>query len=275
MEVRSGSRVSLTYTKRWMNNVLEDMSADGLATFFLGNPGSGIASAFPKAKRDYDAFTLQYTRAFRDSWLLQGSYTLSWLRGNIAGLADGFALIPNHTANFDTLALTYNRTGPLPGDQRHSFKVFGAKEWTITALHQITTGLALRAHSGGPTNYFAADPNYGLREAYLLPRGSGERLPWEASADIQLGYKFALDRDQTLTVSMDVFNFLNFQSGTERDEVYSTSTVTIPHDGTKLDEITKDDGTKLDPVKDKNPNFGHITGYQRPRVFRIGARLTF
>jgi hypothetical protein len=69
-----------------MVNVIEDMSRDEATTYFIGNPGSGIAKDFPKGQRDYDGVSLFFTKNFSDKWLAQVSYTLSYLRGNIAGL---------------------------------------------------------------------------------------------------------------------------------------------------------------------------------------------
>ena len=77
------SRLGLTYTRRRLNNIIEDMSRDEATTYFIGNPGKGIAKDFPEAIRDYDAFTLHFSRSFQQHWLAQASYTLSWLRGQL------------------------------------------------------------------------------------------------------------------------------------------------------------------------------------------------
>src|SRR5262249_53576112 len=52
-EVFTNGRVGLQYTKRWQDQIIEDMSRDNGASFFLGNPGHGIASDFPKPVRNY------------------------------------------------------------------------------------------------------------------------------------------------------------------------------------------------------------------------------
>ena len=61
-------RAGIDYTRRWLNYVIEDMSRDEAQTYFLGNPGYGIASDFPKATRNYDAVTFSLHRAFRQNW---------------------------------------------------------------------------------------------------------------------------------------------------------------------------------------------------------------
>ncbi|HXI55392.1 MAG TPA: TonB-dependent receptor [Polyangia bacterium] len=276
-EVLTDARVSLTYTKRWMGDVVEDMSRDGLQTFFLGNPGEGVASDFPKARRDYDAVTLQFVKNFRNNWLGQASYTWSHLRGNIGGLIsqDG-ALIPNHTPDFDTKSLTINRDGDLPNDHRHSLKVFGAKEWVVAARSHISTGLALRATSGAPSTALGKDENYGLGFAFLEPRGTGPRLPWTYSADIRGGYTFFINKNQALSLTVDVFNFLNLQQPTSIEENYTTNTVTLPPKGGKLADAVYADGPDAGkPVKQDVLNYGNATSYSSPRTFRFGARWTF
>ena len=56
-EIFSDARLGVSYTHRDMIHVVEDMSNDEAKTYFVGNPGYGIASGFPKATRNYDAFT--------------------------------------------------------------------------------------------------------------------------------------------------------------------------------------------------------------------------
>ncbi len=75
-EILEGARLGVTYTKRWQNRIIEDMSTDEAATFFVGNPGHGLAKAFPAARRDYDAVTVYFDRAFRRGFLAQASYTV-------------------------------------------------------------------------------------------------------------------------------------------------------------------------------------------------------
>jgi hypothetical protein len=101
---------------------------------------------FPKAKRDYNAATAFLVKNFSQSWLGQVSYTLGSLRGNYAGLyapEDGY-LGPNGTADFDSVNVPINRDGALKGDVRHTVKVLASKEWSITRLQNIGTGVFSR-----------------------------------------------------------------------------------------------------------------------------------
>jgi hypothetical protein len=78
--------VGLNYTYRNLVRTVEDMSNDEANTYFIGNPGEGIADTFPKAKRTYHAVTLSFTKTFSDLWQAQASYTWSRLTGNYDGL---------------------------------------------------------------------------------------------------------------------------------------------------------------------------------------------
>ena len=170
-EIFADARLSLTYTHRWLVRAIEDMSRDEANTYFLGNPGYGIASDFPKAQRTYDALTAQFTKTYSNGWLLTASYTLSRLYGNYAGLfrPETGQLDPNITSDFDLKSLLANQMGLLPGDHTHAIKIYGAKDFPLPAAQDILVGLSYRGLSGGPINAFGAHPLYGPDEAFVLP----------------------------------------------------------------------------------------------------------
>jgi hypothetical protein len=296
-EVIKDGRLGANYTKRWMNYVIEDMSRDEATTYFLGNPGYGIASDFPKAERKYDAVTLYFEKIFADEWLGSASYTISRLYGNYAGLfrPETQQLDPNINSDFDLKSLLPNRTGPLPGDRTHQIKLFGAKDWGLDQMNHVTTGLGFRATSGEPNNTLGSHNIYGPDEVFILPRGSAgpngvsDRLPWNFSADLQLGYQYRIDKDKTAAFTIDIFNLFNFQAETARDNRYTIANVFPVPDGkpgdipakqtsTCVDPTCKlhsaDDNSLFDPAA-KNANYGRPTQYQPPRVFRFGLRMTF
>jgi hypothetical protein len=272
--VRDG-RIGVSYTKRWLNHTIEDMSRDEGRSFFFGNPGYGIAREFPRAERRYDAVTLQFTKMFSRAWLMQASYTASWLRGNYGGLfrAEDGQLDPHQNSDFDLLSLYKNRSGPLPGDRRHQIKSFIAREIGLGGAGFLTPGLAFRAFSGEPSNYLGAHPLYQVDQVYILPRGAGERLPWTYSADLRLAYGFRFSSTRGLAATVDIFNLFNFQRETVRDQRYTSSEVSAVDSG-GIGALTNADGTPFDPST-VNPNFGRATAYQAPRVFRFGLKGTF
>lgn len=294
-EVFQDGRVGAQYTHRYMVDVIEDMSRDEATTYFIGNPGSGIAKDFPKGQRDYDGVNIYFSKNFSDKWLAQVSYTLSFLRGNIAGLfrPETGQLDPNINSDFDLKSLTVNRYGALPGDRTHEIKVYAARDFPFNefingpANMQINLGIGYNGRSGGPTSFLAAHPIYGNSEVHILPRGSGDRLPWTHSVDTHLQYDLRLSKESQLSVYMDVFNLFNFQETTAIDEDYTFTDLdpvldpkpTIKNkDGVSEpdpSQLHHQDGTPFDAETEKNPNFGKPIQFQTPRQFRFGARVTF
>jgi hypothetical protein len=273
--VRDG-RIGLNYTKRWLVDTIEDMSRDGGATFFFGNPGRGIARDFPRAERKYDGINLSFTKQFSERWIAQASYTLSWLRGNYSGLfrPEDSQFDPHQSADFDLSDLYVNRSGPLPGDHRHFVKLFGAKRFDLPeGFGYLMPGVAMRAYSGGPTSLLGSFGPY-VDNVYIEPRGGGERLPWTYSADLRLVYGIAFMKESSLALTIDVFNLFNFQAASARDERYTASDVRAVEGGSVRD-LTNSDGSAFERATQKNPNFGRATSYQPPRIFRFGLRGTF
>lgn len=277
-EIMPKVRIGATYTKRWQNRIIEDLSRDEAQTYFIANPGYGAAKDFPKGTRDYDAFTVYAEKMFADGWLAQVSYRLSYLRGNWSGLfkPETLQIDPNMNTDFDLLSLLPNREGPLPGDHRHQIKLYGAKDFVFKNGLVVNLGGAYRARSGAPTSYLGAHLLYGPDEVFILPRGSGDRLPWVHDIDAHVGVGMRLAKDSTLIVAVDGFNIFNFQAATAVDQRYTAAQVQPIPGGTKADlaNLKNADGTAFDPVN-KNPNFGKAIAYQAPRTFRISAKVTF
>ncbi len=288
-------RLGLSYTRRHLNDVIEDMSRDDGSTFFIGNPGKGYSTDFPEAIRKYNGVTLYYQKNFSNNWLAQASYTWSRLEGNYSGLfrADTGQLSPNLTRDFDLLSLTFNRYGILPGDRTHSLKAFGAREFHFNDRMSMNLGASYRGRSGTVTNVLAAHPRRSGAETFVLPRGSGGRLPWVHNFDGHVGFNQKLAGDYVLSVSMDVFNILNFQQYTNVDQSFTFTRVHAIEDGSATladlqacrDQV--DPSTPCTKVRtttassapllagEINPNFGRPTTYQAPRSIRLGAKLSF
>jgi outer membrane receptor protein involved in Fe transport len=285
------ARLGVTYIRRWMNNVLEDMSRDEGGTFFLGNPGRGVASDFPEAERNYDAGILSFTKTFSDLWLGQASYTLSWLRGNWEGLyrSQTDQLDPGTNSDFDLRSLTVNRYGDLGADRRHELKLFLARDIELVPRHHLNVGGSYRARSGAPTNYLARHPVYGNDEVFLLPRGSGERLPWQHTVDAHLGYTLAQTPKQTFAFTLDVFNLFNFRAVVRRSERYTVRDAEPITGAAAKDPFVNGNKKQIDPAlvqpsdgdprpfdqTDVNLPYGSPRLYQEPISLRFGLKATF
>jgi hypothetical protein len=291
-EIIPQGRVGLTFIHRQTNNVIEDMSRDEAATYFIGNPGEGIAKDFPKAKRIYNAGIFQFTKAFADDWLAQASYTITSLVGNWDGYfrpASG-QLDPGANSDFDLRSLTVNRRGPLDGDRRHEIKLYGAKDWQLDQGVRLTTGLSYRARSGGPTNFQGRHPIYGAGEVFILPRGEGERLPWVHNVDVHASLGVWQSKTNSISVTADIFNLFNFQAVTQTSQIYTNSSVNPITDPNQQNNaylpgrdkqeinpaiIVPNPGEPAYTAEQRNPNFGQPIFYQDPLTVRLGLRTTF
>jgi outer membrane receptor protein involved in Fe transport len=277
-ELVENTRVGASYTRRYMNAVIEDMSTNEATNYFIGNPGRGIATTFPQAVRDYDAVNVYLTRAFSGGWMAQASYTWSYLRGNYSGLfrPESGQLAPNVTSDFDLVSLLENKDGPLPLDRTHIIKVFGSKEFLLRPDVRLNLGLSYQGQSGTPLNVQGAHYIYGPGLTFILPRGSGGRLPWQNTFDTRVGVDWRLPNGLTTTFSMDIFNLFNFQSAIRADETWTVNTVDAVLGGNFADieggrlTVRGSSGSAV-----QNPNFGKPTAFQAPRSFRFGMRVAF
>lgn len=303
-EIISDGRLGATYTRRWMNYVVEDMSVDEASTYFIGNPGYGMATAFPKAVRDYDAVSVYFNKAFSDGWMGQVSYTYSSLRGNYNGLfrPETGQLDPNINADFDLISLLPNRTGPLDADRNHFIKAYASKEFQITNSFSVIAGLTYEGRSGAPINYLGSHAIYGADEVFVLPRGAGGRLPWRHAINAKLGVSYRISKDNVVQFTADVFNMFNFQAVTAVDQTITTVDV-LPFQTTDKDpqraaclagsdqsqcannstQIAYQPGG-LSPGENPegfllqgelNSNFKQPTAYQAPISVRFGIRFSF
>ena len=285
-EIFADARVGLTYTHRYLNRAIEDMSRDEANTYFLGNPGYGIAADFPKAVRNYDAVTVFFQKNFSNNWLTTASYTASSLRGNYAGLfrPETGQLDPNINSDFDLKSLLPNRIGALPSDRTHSLKIYVAKDFIIPGGMDLLLGGSFRTNSGTPLSFLGSHAIYGGDEVFILPRGAGGRNDWIHNVDLRVGYSIRLSKESTASISVDIFNFFNFQGVTARDQTFTSADAAaiVNKDGTDATvndlndpkKFTHPDGTPV-MVSERNPNFGNPTSYQDPRQFRFGAKVSF
>ena len=226
-EVIRDGRVGLSYTYRNLVRTVEDMSNNDGNTFFLGNPGEGIADSFPRATRTYHAITASFAKSFSDGWLAQGSYTWSQLRGNYDGLflPQTGQLDPNINATFDLRTLLPNQEGPLSADVTHAVKLYAAKEFIVTPALGLSLGAAFNATSGTPISALGSHPIYGPNQAYILTRGSAGRMPWVTSLDARFGVSWRFSKDLVVSAAVDGFNLFNSQRPTAVDQAYTDAAV--------------------------------------------------
>jgi hypothetical protein len=205
------------------------MSNNDGQNFFIGNPGEGIADAFPRATRKYHAVTVLFTKSFSDLWLAQASYSWAQLRGNYEGLFNtnyssalgAPQLDPHINATFDLRSQVANQTGPLPSDITHNIKLYLAKEFPVTPVLSTTLGGSFTANSGPPINALGAHPLYGPGQVFILESGGAGRLPWVTSLDAKIGLNYRLGKDSVITAAVEGFNLFNSQRPVTVDENYT------------------------------------------------------
>ncbi len=283
-ELLPNTRVSLAYTHRNIVRWVEDMSATGNG-YFIGNPGEGAGANFPAASRVYDSVTVAVNKTFADLWLAQISYSWQNLVGNIEGLfrTQSGQLDPNINSDFDLARLMVNRYGPLPGDVRHTIKAYVSKEFVVAPILSITAGAAYVGSSGTPIDFLGPASFYGQGEVYVFPRGSGGRLAWQHTVDVNGALNFRVSASTLLTLSINIFNLFNFQQVTRVSQDYTSASffprgvAPIPNGDPSTDrkKIVDDQTRKPLQESDINPNFWRPVLYQPVRQVRFQARLSF
>src|SRR3954468_18693337 len=148
------------YSRKRLDNTIEDMSITDNLGFYIGNPGTTFADVLHrpvsldpnaplvgpfcaecpapvKAIRDYDGLEFRLTKQAGSRWFGTVSYTYSRLNGNYAGLTNtdptdgnGGRHAPNNGRAFDIPTMTYLPSGKiddgnLATDRPHTAKVFG------------------------------------------------------------------------------------------------------------------------------------------------------
>jgi len=287
--------LSLGYVRKWLGRIIEDMSTNDGATYFVSNPGAvcsqaSIASgacgqygvtaqgqtiAEPVPRRVYDGITFAVAKQFSDNWLVNASYTWSSFRGNYPGLVNNTTgqLDPNLLSEYDLLSLEPNKDGPLPGDEPNQFKVDAAYVFEVNAKTTVNIGGNIRVDQGTVLTYLGAHPLYGPGEAYILPRGSDGRLPWEWSINLRGAVNYKLTKDYTLGATLDIFNLTDNQAVTSVNENYTYDAV-YPIINGSVKDLAYLKNTAGNPVT-VNPLFNTATAYQLPFSARIGAKLSF
>jgi hypothetical protein len=245
----------------------------------LAKRGAEVYTAtalFPKATREYHAVTFTAEKRLSHRFAIFANYTYSRLLGNYPGPYSPFnnQLDPNISTQFDIIDLTVNRAGPLTNDRPHNIKAIGTFQQPLFGgKGTLTASLSFKAYSGRPVWVLGQHAVYGARQVFILPSGSGGRLPMLTQFDAHIGYDHQLSNQVKVSVFMDVINLFNQQTVTNVDDEYTFSFVDPIVNG-KVEDLSKlraTDGTK--PIL--NSNYAQPTAYQAPLFLRFGGRLSF
>ncbi|WP_164017530.1 TonB-dependent receptor [Pyxidicoccus trucidator] len=194
MEVLSEALVSVAYTHRDLDTAPALVRVAGVGGVVLGNPGRGLASNLPAAKRTHDAVTVGVRHGFTDGWLAEVSYTLSRLSGNHAGpfLAstgqDGYGL---PVSPLPVVEAGGTRR-PL-ADRPHVLRIFGARELNLSSQVSTSLGLSYFGMSGMPLE------------------GAPGRTPWVHTFDARFAVSYRVTRREVMSFQLEAFNLLDSQ----------------------------------------------------------------
>jgi len=251
-EVQFGStlKTGITGVYRTLREAVEDGYNDSLETFVIGNPGSGLLDAYPKAKRDYKALVLTLERSGAKHFNFIASYVLSRAEGNYAGLLSDFgAQRPNFGDAFDIPEIVSD--GLVPNDRTHVLKFIGSYRldfgFTIGTSFQIASGTPLsirKASSWGP-------PFYG----FVQQRGSAGRTPTIWDLNFRLAYELPriIVNSARTRLLLDIFHLGSQQKAVNYDQIKYY-----------------DYGETL-----LSPTYGMVTRYQPPTSVRLGMEVSF
>lgn len=225
---------------------------------------------YGKPKRKYYATELTFERIVPGKWRYQASYTWSQSYGNYEGPVNstiGQADI-GITQDFDQPGFADGAYGPLYGDRRHNFKLFGSynvtREFEASANFFLLSGRPLSVFGYHPTDPFAAA--YGAFSFYdntgaLVQRGSAGRTPWVRQLDLSFHYTPAALK-KNLVLGLDVLNVLDYGS-------YYSKVETQALGGPSVDDSGKTVPGAVDPT------YGLPLQYQAPRSIRLSASYRF
>jgi len=227
---------------------------------------------YPEGRRSYNAIDLTFSREWDGKWALDGSYTWSKSYGNTEGGAksDNGQTDSGLTTDFDQPGFTDGAYGPLPGDRRHRFKLWGSyqvNDWlTIGANVRVESPRKFGCIGEHPTDLFAW--YYGASSWYcggqLTPRGSQLEGAWTRTLDLTFSFapKISDDMPGDLTLRVDVFNVFNSAAVQDLNEFGEFGfTSNLVFGGTTLADV--------------NPNYGRPLGFTPPRRVRLSASYKF
>ncbi len=219
--------VALRYTHNSLRTTIEDIGTmiDGSEVYIYGNPGEGLAKMtspatktpsmeIPKPKRVYDALELSFSRRFANRWFASGSYVLSRLWGDYAGLQNSDEITPRSlgtsSANAQQSAGTayrpgssatraydldyymwdskgnYDLTGRLGSDRPNALKLYGSY-MIPSKLGETQIGLNFRVTSGVPMSTWVMDTQ--RIPLFVNGRGDMGRSPVMSNTDLLLTHE--------------------------------------------------------------------------------------
>lgn len=297
-ELTNQFALGVRYVNKQLVRTIEDVGvlvtdASGAAheEYFIANPGFGVAAtilaptcptcpALPKAKRDYQAFELEATKRFGNSWGAHASYVYSELEGNYGGLAssdENGRNSPNVNRYFDNLFNSFDSNGDavygkLATDRPHVFKaqVIYSAPWG--------TGIGVNQYIGSGTP-IQTEFTYAGVPFFANGRGDMGRTPTLKRTDLQINHEFRLSGRYGFEVGVNVLNVFDHDTAVNINNSYSTRNIATANGSvpgiTDASFFNGFDPYALIPAASRNPLYGQANQFQDPREVRLFAKFRF
>jgi len=249
--------VGIKYTKRTLNEILEDISFDQGHSYIIANPGESLkftASTalhftdatgidrnynagdlvdltaeqvgFATPERDYTSFEFTAKKKFANHWSANLSIMKSELIGNYIGGELPFygQTDPGLTAAYDLPSSLVNTQGaPLPFDRPWQIKTDGMYAFDFGG----TIGWQYSYMDGTPIGLYG-EPDDGSTGYYgefrLARNGLAGRTDGISTLDLNFSYTYDLKSRGSLTGYLYVFNVFNSQHALEVRQRYTYDT---------------------------------------------------
>ena len=234
----------------------------------IGVPSFGVITNRDGYSQEYDGLELGLIKRMANRWMLRGNFSWNDWKQNM----DPESIIDPTEARAGFGCAACDGSDVVQG----SGTISGAKgavwinsEWAVNAagVYQIPVietnfGVNFTMRQGYPILYVHETPvlaNGGRRQVLISESVTSRRLEDPYSLDLRLAKDFRFS-GVGLELSVDAFNVTN-----ERTVLQRTA------------DIARCNGTKAGAcaTSARRPSANRIREYQSPRIFRVGARLTF
>jgi hypothetical protein len=240
-QVRSNTVVGVNFVRTNLIRTIEDVGTliNGSETYIYGNPGEGLTTTafttgltapfeMPKPKRQYTALEFTANRRFSNNWFLGGSYVVSKLYGNYAGLVNtdevtypgrvsivsqqsaGQRTRPGTNASraYDLDQMMFDSHGDfiegrLPTDRPHVVKVYGSY------LFKFGTNLGLNFYGGSGTPITQVVQTTSNVPVFVEGRGNLGRTDGLSQTDLLVSHEFGLAGTKKLRFEFNALNIFN------------------------------------------------------------------
>jgi hypothetical protein len=330
-QIGSRLQAGVRYTRKTLLRAIEDIGlhdANHNEVYLIGNPGFGRTRdpsspygaktpdgqeyLFPRAKRTYDGLEFRLEGQLGRTHVV-GSYTLSRLWGNYAGLAnsdEAGRMEPSISRSFDLPTYYFDSSGSqrnvegrLATDRPHVFKLFAWREFR-SRFGVTDAGVTQVATSG---SLDSTTVNYMTGPTFPFGRGDLGRNPVFTQTDLNVAHTIDIGERVRLKFEATAMNLLNQAAVISRvTQLTRNGNITAAHlpvskffEGYDLwDYVGEGRAVAYNPIyglPGGDPSDGGVMyragrndlssaflatnpgfgAYQGPRTLRLGIRVTF